>query len=107
MTGSGHLARLSLSSGGEAGVVETDGVRAVLVSSAPFPPGATLLGESDDGLGAYALKVQRCRREPPPTEMEAPPRDAVPPRFRVEGRWVNLSRPQRERLLGGSRPDRG
>ncbi len=102
MTESGYLTRLSLPNGGEAGVVETDGARAVLVSSAPFPPGATLLGESDDGLGAYALKVRGCRREPPPTEMGAAPQEAAPPRFRVEGRWVNLSRPQRERLLGGS-----
>ncbi len=108
MTQTERVARLSLPDGGEAEVVETDGARAVLVTGAPYPPGATLVGESDEPLGAFALKVQRCRRE---TRSDAPPAAASAPgdprpRFRVEGRWVNLSRRQRERLLGGPRPDR-
>jgi len=109
VTDSEPVVRLVLPSGAAASVVDTDGVRAVVLSPAPFPPGATLLGEGGDGCGVYSLKVQRCRREPspadPPAGGAAPA--AAPPRFRVEGRWVNLSRPQRERLLGGSRPDRG
>ena len=108
MTPTGRRARLSLPGGGEAEVVETDGARAVLVTSVPYPPGATLVGEGDGQLGACTLKVQRCRREP---RSDAPlagaPAPGEPrPRFRVEGRWVNLSRRQRERLLGDPPPGR-
>jgi hypothetical protein len=88
---------LALVGGGVATVLDTDGARAALDSTAPYPPGSTLKGEASDGLGTYLLKVRSCRREPP-----SAPETAIttPSRYRVEGRWVNLSRSQRERLLG-------
>lgn len=92
MTAAGRL-RLELEDGSPASVLDSDGRLAVLLSAVPFPPGATLRGTSDDAFGPYLLKVRGCRREPSG--------DGTAPRYRVEGRWVNLSRPQRERLLDG------
>lgn len=70
---------------GEARVVETDGERAVLESSQPFPAGATLIGRSSSG-AEYRVKVRGGRR--------------IDARwFRIEGRFVSLTRPQREEIL--------
>lgn len=56
------------------------------------PPGSTvdLVFEG----APLSVKVRACRRAG----------DSTPPRFVVEGRWVNLSRAQRHALLGGSSP---
>ncbi len=70
--------------GGTAELLESDGERVVLSMQVPSPPGATLqmalVGESL----ACTVKVLRCRREPSS--------------FRVEGRFVNLSRALRQRI---------
>ncbi len=82
---------LDLARGGSAAVLETDGDHAALLSSLPSPPGSTL-ELSLEGT-SYRVKVRGCRRQ-----AEA---DAAGRAFRIEGRWVNLSRSQRERLLRG------
>jgi hypothetical protein len=70
---------------GEARVVETDGQRAVLESTQPFPAGATLIGQSTSGV-EYRVKVRGGRR--------------IDARwFRIEGRFVSLTKPQREEIL--------
>jgi hypothetical protein len=70
---------------GEARVVETDGARAVLESSQPFPAGATLIGRSASG-AEYRVKVRGGRR--------------IDARwFRIEGRFVSLTKTQREEIL--------
>jgi hypothetical protein len=77
---------LSLAGGGSATVVESDGHHAVLVASRAFAPGSPLEGTAEDGSGAYRLKVRGSRRIHDGHE------------FRVEGRWLNLTRRQREHL---------
>ncbi len=79
--------RLDLTKGGHAELVETDGDSVVVVSTAPSPPGSPLEG-SEAGV-TFQIKVRSCRRVGP----------EEPARFRIEGRWVNLSRAQRERVL--------
>jgi hypothetical protein len=88
---------LALAGGGRALVLESDGAGAVLISTHPLPPGATLVGESADD-GVFSLKVRGCRRE-----STLPPEWRGESAFRIVGRWVNLSRAQRERLLAGRR----
>jgi hypothetical protein len=87
--------RWLLEKGGEARVVETDGDFITLEATRAFPPGAPLVarGEGEGELpGAqYRVKVRGSRRIA----------EGV---FRVEGRLVNLSREQRERLLGSVGP---
>ncbi len=75
--------------GGSARIVTTDGDSVTLLSSLSAPPGTPL--EADfDGL-AYRVKVRACRRTDEVPELP----------FRIEGRFQNLSRTQRERLLAG------
>jgi hypothetical protein len=70
---------------GEARLVETDGERAVLESSQPFPAGATLIGHSSSGV-EYRVKVRGGRR--------------IDERwFRIEGRFVSLTKSQRAEIL--------
>jgi len=87
--------RWLLEKGGEARVVETDGDFITLESTRAFPPGAPLVARSE-GTGEapghdYRVKVRGSRR-------------VSEGLFRVEGRLVNLSRPERERLLGSVGP---
>jgi hypothetical protein len=72
---------------GGVGVVERAEANHVVVDVAvPSPPGSTLeLVVANAPLG---VKVRSCRRLP----------DVEPVRYRVEGRWVSLSRVQREAL---------
>ena len=73
---------------GRARVLSSNGHQALLASSEPFPPGATLTAEHDTTV--FCLKVRGCRRVSEAREdLE----------YRVEGRWLNLSRPQRDWLL--------
>jgi hypothetical protein len=81
--------RWILDKGGEARVIETDGDRITLETTRAFPPGAPLLAHVEGSAEAYRVKVRSCKRTPDDTL------------FRVDGRLVNLSREQRERLLGG------
>jgi hypothetical protein len=81
--------KLSLSDQGQGGgvarLVETDGQRAVLESSQPFPAGATLVGLSSSGV-EYRVKVRGGRR--------------IDERwFRIEGRFVSLTKSQRAEIL--------
>ena len=74
-----------LEGGGDARLLTICRERGSVDSSRPFPVGATLIGfEPDDGR-RHELKVRGCRRQP----------DG---RFVVEGRFVNLSRAERQRL---------
>ncbi len=84
---------LDLPSGETAEIVETNGEHAVVRSSAPSPPGSTLRGTARDGSGEYRVKVRGCRRDAVA--------DSLP--FRIEGRFVDLTKQQRARLLAGSR----
>ncbi|HEY1533293.1 MAG TPA: hypothetical protein VGF76_04730, partial [Polyangiaceae bacterium] len=72
-----------------AAIVENDGDHVTLRSNVPSPPGSTLalLHESL----AIQVKVRGCKRL---TEAE----EALP--FRIEGRFVSLTRAAREKLFG-------
>lgn len=84
------MLELVLDGGGTAHVEESDAERVVLLATRSSPPGSTLSGRSGDD-PAYQVKVRGCRRID----------DTEPPQFRIEGRWVNLSRAQRARVLEG------
>lgn len=74
-----------LEGGGDARLLTISGERASVDSSRPFPIGSTLIGvEPEDGR-RHELKVRGCRRD-------------AAGRFVVQGRFVNLSRAERERL---------
>ena len=73
---------LELEGGGRATLVETDGDRVTLHSTRAFPPGSPLSGASP--LGALRVKVRGCKKDG----------DG----FAIDGRFVNLSRTQREAL---------
>jgi hypothetical protein len=75
---------LELAGGGEARIVATDGDRVELRSTRAYPPGATIEGHLAGA--ALRVKVRVCKKEG----------DS----FAVQGRFVNLSRQQRERMLG-------
>jgi hypothetical protein len=71
--------------GGSAELVETDGDRVVVRAGRSSPPGSSF-EMTLDGV-RYLIKVRHCRRDG-----EA---------FLIDGRWVNLSRSMRERVLSG------
>ena len=86
--GQGYRARLE----------STDGRFVTLVSTQPFPPGATLRAELP-GEAPYLVKVRGSRRVTPAEPSAASGADTSGSvEFVVEGRWVNLSRRQRDRL---------
>lgn len=71
---------------GQARLVETDGHRAVVESTLPFAAGATLVGV-DAATGAeYRVKVRGGKRIDDTW-------------FRIEGRFVSLTKAEREALL--------
>lgn len=80
---------LELAGGARAVVVESDGDTAVLHSSVASPPGSTLAGTAADGSGSYRVKVRGCKR------LDAEQGSA----YRIEGRFVSLTRAQREQVL--------
>ncbi len=84
---------LELEGGGSAHVTESDGNFVTLVSTRAFPPGSTLRGQATTG--GYRVKVRGSRRLPDAGEL---------PRFQVEGRWVGLSREQRQHVLAPTPP---
>jgi hypothetical protein len=95
-----------LGRGQRARLESTDGHFVTLVSTQPFPPGATLRGELE-GEAPYLVKVRGSRRvaaPEPSAEPSAGPgaETTAPAEFIVEGRWVNLSRRQREKLGVGA-----
>jgi hypothetical protein len=85
-----------LGQGERARLESTDGHFVTLISTQPFPPGATLRGELPGQSAPYLVKVRGSRR----TAMSGPLAEATgaSPEFIVEGRWVNLTRRQREQL---------
>lgn len=83
------MLELALVRGGSAVVTASDGEQVTLLASTSSPPGSTL-DLTLDGAG-FKVKVRGCRRLP-----EA---DAAGRAFRIEGRWVSLSRSQRELVL--------
>ena len=82
------MVELELEDGTRASILETDGDRVVLRAEKPAPPGATLKLRFVAEIGSYQIKVRGSRRG----------EDAGGPGFRIEGRWVNLTRAQRERV---------
>lgn len=77
---------LELSGGGRARIEASDGERVTLLADAAAPPGATLHGTLAGEAASYRVKVRSCRRDGE--------------RFRIEGRFVNLSRAARARIVG-------
>jgi hypothetical protein len=80
---------VDLAGGGSAHIVETDGDRVTLLSERAYPPGAPLEARAVGAPAAYQIKVRGSRRTGE-DELRA---------FRVEGRFVNLSRSGREAIL--------
>lgn len=74
--------------GGDGLLVESDGNFAKISSSIPSPPGSTLEGNVAGTNGAFAIKVKNCKKQ-------------LDGRFLIDGKWVNLTREQRARLVGG------
>jgi hypothetical protein len=79
---------LTLENGGRAEVVETDGTHVVLRSSHPAPPGSILAAVLPGTARPYRVKVRGSRRVG----------DGDPLEFRVEGRFVDVTREQRDAL---------
>ena len=71
---------------GQARLVESDGHHAVVESTLPFAAGSTLVGIDPATSAEYRVKVRGGRRI-----------DAT--WFRIEGRFVSLTKAERERLL--------
>jgi hypothetical protein len=84
--------RWTLERGGEASLIETDGDRVSLESTRAFPPGAPLVARAEGTAEPYRVKVRGSRR-------------ISDTHFRVDGRFVNLSRSERERLLALLKPE--
>ena len=81
--------RLELPGGAAAELVQTDGQRVTLLTVEPAPTGATLRLSFPGEEGSLEVKVRNCRRVA----------TGSPQRFSVEGRFVNLARAQRQRLV--------
>jgi hypothetical protein len=75
----------NLVQGGEARLVEMIGERAVVEAAQPFPTGATLIAVDPRTQVEYRVKVRGSRRV----------RESW---YVVEGRFVSLTKPQREEL---------
>jgi len=84
------LTVLELVRGGTAVVLEVTGEHVAVLSSLPSPPGSPLEATLDGQ--ALRIKVRSCRRVDP---------DGAGRTFRIEGRFVGLTRGQREALRRG------
>ena len=82
-----------LKGGGDAYIVEHSDELVTVASVAPSPPGSTLEASHTGGPRSVTLrvKVRGCRRQPLPDGREG---------FRIEGRFVSLTRADREALFG-------
>ncbi|HEY3668065.1 MAG TPA: hypothetical protein VGL19_18810 [Polyangiaceae bacterium] len=78
---------LTVRSGGQAAIVENQGDHVTVRSSVPSPPGSTLALLYEDQ--AIHVKVRGCKRL-----------DEAGLPFRIEGRFVSLTRATREKLFG-------
>ncbi len=83
---------LQLKRGGDAFITQHDGDFVVLASSAPSPPGSTVEASyaADARSVSVRVKVRGCRRESLPDGRDG---------FRIEGRFVSLTRNDREILF--------
>lgn len=86
MTDVTPLREIILRRGGHALLLNADHEHASLDVPFASPPGSTL--ELEVAGAPLGVKVQSCKRTAA----------GETPRFRVDGRWVNLLRPQREAL---------
>lgn len=75
------MKELALPDGGTALVLETDGERVALLTTAARPPGSSLVATFEGT--SLTVKVRGSRRVEP---------DALGRAFRVEGRFVSLTR---------------
>jgi hypothetical protein len=84
---------LQLKRGGDAFVVEAQGDFVTLASVLPSPPGSTVEASHAAPVGGITVrvKVRGCRRHPLPDGRDG---------FRIEGRFVSLTRTEREALFG-------
>jgi hypothetical protein len=71
---------------GRARLLETDGLHVAVQSTLPFAAGSTLVGTDPETQAEYRIKVRGGRR-------------VAGAAFRIEGRFVSLTRDQREALL--------
>jgi hypothetical protein len=85
------MKELALPGGGSALVLETDGERVTLLAPAASPPGSSLSATYEGT--SVTIKVRGSRKVEP---------DEAGRCFRVEGRFVSLSRALRLALLGSS-----
>jgi hypothetical protein len=78
--------------GGDAFIVEHSADFVTLASSEPSPPGSTVeaVHTADARTVTVRVKVRGCRRHPLPDGREG---------FRIEGRFVSLTRADREMLF--------
>lgn len=81
---------LEVAGGGSARLLSIDGENGTIEAERASPPGSTV--ELVVAGAPLRLKVRQCRRVEGDAELEGKSR------FRVDGRWVNLSRAQREDL---------
>jgi hypothetical protein len=81
--------------GGRGAIVASDGKLVTAESDTAAAPGTPLSGFATDGV-RYEVKVRSCKRI-----------SAEPTRYRIEGRFMNLSARDREALLSvlGSQRD--
>lgn len=77
--------------GGEARLVQTDGDHVTVEATRPFPTGATLLAVDPATRVEYRIKVKNGRRV----------REGW---FRIEGRFVSLTKAERAALLASLGP---
>ena len=84
---------LEVAGGGSARLLSFEGENGALELERASPPGSTV--ELLVAGAPLRLKVRQCRRVQDGSD------DPGKPRFRVDGRWVNLSRAQREHLSAG------
>lgn len=79
--------------GGDAFIVEHQADFVTLASVAPSPPGSTVEATQTGGERSVTVrvKVRGCRRHPLPDGRDG---------FRIEGRFVSLTRADREMLFG-------
>jgi len=83
--------------GGTAEIVESDGAHVVLHSEVPSPPGSTLTGTATDLARPFRVKVRGCRLL---AEGGSRP-------FRIEGRFVDVTKDQRALVSAALRPPSG
>jgi hypothetical protein len=81
---------LEILGGGSAMLLSSEDEQGAIEMERASPPGSTV--ELVVAGAPLRLKVRQCRRVEGEGQLESKPR------FRVDGRWINLSRAQRELL---------